>query len=328
MQRRGQRPAAADVQDAARPPARGRAGHASSRCSAFPVIRDLVTDVDWNYEVNKRIPPFTPAPDAEWSIGQEDVDRIERVPQVHRVLPLPGRLPRPARPQHARALLRPALPRPHREPRDAPARHARPARTSSRTRAASGSATSRSAAPRSAPRASTSPTTRSSRSRSASSTSATTRCCACSAGSGRWRVSTSPQQACSFSPMRAARHRGSVADHEQDGVGAGAGDGGHVERATKPRRCSTRWPRSSGMHWSTTHEVEWPRVGRSASRRRPTSEGRHVPAGQRARGRGQPAPCRDLIAPRLRLFSADRAAPGDALGDVRGVAAIEDRAGA
>jgi succinate dehydrogenase / fumarate reductase, iron-sulfur subunit len=43
---------------------------------AFPVIRDLVTDVSWNYEVNKQIPPFTPAPDAEWSIGQEDVDRM------------------------------------------------------------------------------------------------------------------------------------------------------------------------------------------------------------------------------------------------------------
>ena len=43
---------------------------------AFPVIRDLVTDVSWNYEVNKRIPPFTPEPDAEWLIGQEDVDRM------------------------------------------------------------------------------------------------------------------------------------------------------------------------------------------------------------------------------------------------------------
>ena len=27
---------------------------------SFPVIRDLVTDVSWNYEVNQRIPPFTP----------------------------------------------------------------------------------------------------------------------------------------------------------------------------------------------------------------------------------------------------------------------------
>src|SRR5665213_2313720 len=43
---------------------------------AFPVIRDLVTDVSWNYEVNKRIPPFTPAPDTEWLIAQEDVDRM------------------------------------------------------------------------------------------------------------------------------------------------------------------------------------------------------------------------------------------------------------
>jgi len=43
---------------------------------AFPVIRDLVPDVSWNYEVNKRIPPFTPKADAEWTLGQEDVDRL------------------------------------------------------------------------------------------------------------------------------------------------------------------------------------------------------------------------------------------------------------
>jgi succinate dehydrogenase / fumarate reductase iron-sulfur subunit len=43
---------------------------------AFPVIRDLVTDVSWNYEVNKKIPPFTPRPDVEWLIGQEDADRM------------------------------------------------------------------------------------------------------------------------------------------------------------------------------------------------------------------------------------------------------------
>ena len=30
---------------------------------SFPVIRDLVTDVSWNYQVNRRIPPFTPRPD-------------------------------------------------------------------------------------------------------------------------------------------------------------------------------------------------------------------------------------------------------------------------
>ncbi len=43
---------------------------------AFPLIRDLVTDVSWNYEVNKKIPPITPKPDTVWLIGQEDVDRM------------------------------------------------------------------------------------------------------------------------------------------------------------------------------------------------------------------------------------------------------------
>jgi succinate dehydrogenase iron-sulfur subunit len=43
---------------------------------AFPIIRDLVSDVSWNYEINKRIPPFTPKPEADWAIGQEDIDRI------------------------------------------------------------------------------------------------------------------------------------------------------------------------------------------------------------------------------------------------------------
>ena len=28
----------------------------------FPIIKDLVTDVSWNYEQNRRIPPFRPAP--------------------------------------------------------------------------------------------------------------------------------------------------------------------------------------------------------------------------------------------------------------------------
>ena len=46
----------------------------------FPVIKDLVTDVSWNYEVNKEIPPFTPSDkDLEssepWRMQQKDVDR-------------------------------------------------------------------------------------------------------------------------------------------------------------------------------------------------------------------------------------------------------------
>ena len=43
----------------------------------FPIIRDLVTDVSWNYEVNKRITPFTPKPNAEWKWQQSDVDRVQ-----------------------------------------------------------------------------------------------------------------------------------------------------------------------------------------------------------------------------------------------------------
>jgi succinate dehydrogenase / fumarate reductase, iron-sulfur subunit len=46
----------------------------------FPVIRDLVTDVSWNYEQNKRIRPFTPRPrdaDGEHRMYQEDVDRVQ-----------------------------------------------------------------------------------------------------------------------------------------------------------------------------------------------------------------------------------------------------------
>ena len=43
----------------------------------FPVIRDLVTDVSWNYEVNRRIPPFTPRAGTDWKISQADIDRVQ-----------------------------------------------------------------------------------------------------------------------------------------------------------------------------------------------------------------------------------------------------------
>jgi succinate dehydrogenase / fumarate reductase iron-sulfur subunit len=29
----------------------------------FPLIKDLVTDVSWNYRIKEQIPPFTPPPD-------------------------------------------------------------------------------------------------------------------------------------------------------------------------------------------------------------------------------------------------------------------------
>jgi succinate dehydrogenase / fumarate reductase iron-sulfur subunit len=44
---------------------------------SFPVIKDLVTDVSWNYRVNKKIPPFTPRPGVKWKMYQEDVDRVQ-----------------------------------------------------------------------------------------------------------------------------------------------------------------------------------------------------------------------------------------------------------
>jgi succinate dehydrogenase / fumarate reductase, iron-sulfur subunit len=46
---------------------------------AFPIIRDLVTDVSWNYEVNKKIIPFTPRedlPEGDYLIDQADTDRM------------------------------------------------------------------------------------------------------------------------------------------------------------------------------------------------------------------------------------------------------------
>ncbi len=43
----------------------------------FPLIKDLVTDVSWNYEVNRKITPFTPRAGAEWKMDQKDVDRVQ-----------------------------------------------------------------------------------------------------------------------------------------------------------------------------------------------------------------------------------------------------------
>jgi succinate dehydrogenase / fumarate reductase iron-sulfur subunit len=47
---------------------------------AFPLIRDLVTDVSWNYEINKSIPPFSPPTDIpveDWRWQQEDIERVQ-----------------------------------------------------------------------------------------------------------------------------------------------------------------------------------------------------------------------------------------------------------
>lgn len=48
---------------------------------AFPRVRDLVTDVSWNFGVKKQIQEFTPRPpdaaDGTWRMDQGDVDRVQ-----------------------------------------------------------------------------------------------------------------------------------------------------------------------------------------------------------------------------------------------------------
>jgi len=47
----------------------------------FPAVRDLVTDVSWNFRVKKTIKEFKPrppdAPDGSWRMAQEDIDRVQ-----------------------------------------------------------------------------------------------------------------------------------------------------------------------------------------------------------------------------------------------------------
>jgi succinate dehydrogenase / fumarate reductase iron-sulfur subunit len=50
---------------------------------AFPSIRDLVTDVSWNFRVKEKIKKFKPrapdAPDGTWRMQQEDIDRVQEL---------------------------------------------------------------------------------------------------------------------------------------------------------------------------------------------------------------------------------------------------------
>jgi len=47
----------------------------------FPLLRDLVTDVSWNFRVKKKIRPFKPrppdAPDGTWRMAQADIERVQ-----------------------------------------------------------------------------------------------------------------------------------------------------------------------------------------------------------------------------------------------------------
>jgi succinate dehydrogenase / fumarate reductase iron-sulfur subunit len=48
---------------------------------AFPPVKDLVTDVSWNFRVKPRLRPFAPrapdAPDGTWRMAQRDIDRVQ-----------------------------------------------------------------------------------------------------------------------------------------------------------------------------------------------------------------------------------------------------------
>jgi succinate dehydrogenase / fumarate reductase iron-sulfur subunit len=48
---------------------------------AFPLIKDLVTDVSWNFRVKKKIKKFKPRPpdaeDGTWRMDQDDIDRVQ-----------------------------------------------------------------------------------------------------------------------------------------------------------------------------------------------------------------------------------------------------------
>src|ERR1043166_9113132 len=48
---------------------------------AFPRVKDLITDVSWNFQIKKRIKRFKPrppdAPDGTWRMAQADIDRVQ-----------------------------------------------------------------------------------------------------------------------------------------------------------------------------------------------------------------------------------------------------------
>jgi succinate dehydrogenase / fumarate reductase iron-sulfur subunit len=47
----------------------------------FPLVKDLVTDVSWNFRVKEKIKKFVPrkpdAPDGTWRVQQSDIDRVQ-----------------------------------------------------------------------------------------------------------------------------------------------------------------------------------------------------------------------------------------------------------
>ena len=133
----GQRPAPAHVPGPPVRPSRRASRSPSRPLRTFPVIRDLVTDVSFNYVKAAQVPAFTPSaeqPQAPFRMAAGRRGALAGVPQVHRVLPVPEHLPRDPRPRRQQAgLLRPPLLHPLRRARHAPQRRRGPQGAWSRT---------------------------------------------------------------------------------------------------------------------------------------------------------------------------------------------------
>ena len=43
----------------------------------FPVVKDLVCDVSWNFKVNATIPAFQPRKGTDWKFTQDEADRVQ-----------------------------------------------------------------------------------------------------------------------------------------------------------------------------------------------------------------------------------------------------------
>ena len=50
----------------------------------FPILKDLVSDVSWNYEVNKTIQPFSPDENSDFIYQQEDIERSREFRRLSR----------------------------------------------------------------------------------------------------------------------------------------------------------------------------------------------------------------------------------------------------
>ena len=47
----------------------------------FPLIRDVVTDVSWAYEMNKKMVPVNGPDKLDWEFNQNEADRIQEFRQ-------------------------------------------------------------------------------------------------------------------------------------------------------------------------------------------------------------------------------------------------------